>query len=244
MANSNTSRYFFGTVLLCFGLVLLLDVFLYIPNHIYFVIFSLKNLLILLGVFLFIKNKQNLGSLFLIGIGIFLHIIDFFDVDLTDFTLPIFLIGLGIYLLSNRKVTRKEKLAPAEPLHIDEEKTEPSSSSGNVEYIDQFSFLGSYKQVYGSRIMGGKVRCILANTKVDLTHSQLHNHQIVLDLSSIFGNVDIYIPKEWALKSKMTVILGSFTDNAHHLTNLRLENQDLVILNGVASFGSVKVYRV
>lgn len=256
MSAKHTTRYFFGTLLLLFGLILFLDVFLIIPNRIYSIIFNWKNIIILLGIFLLFKDRGNRGGIILIVIGVTFHLARLFRLDLSDFVFPILFMAGGIYLLVNVSSKKKAKDDIEEIDFKDIPSEEPNSnnpsdaedtqahSTNDLEYIDQFSFFGSYKQTYNRQIVAGKVISLFANSKVDLSQATVNNKQTVLDISCIFGNVDIYIPKEWAIKSQMAVFLGSFSDNAHHLTNLRLENQDLIILKGVVTFGSVRVFRV
>lgn len=176
-----------GLLLILIGTFLLLqnlDV-LYIPD----ILYSWPMILVLIGVFNAASGNWKGGLLFL-GVGVFFLLNGYFHLNFRDLW-PVFLILLGLMFFIRSK-----------------------NRSGEIRdnFFDQITIFGGVeKQVSSQALEGGKVTSIFGGSNIDLRKSKTVNNAAV-DIITVFGGCEIWVPKEWNVKVDMVSIFGGFED--------------------------------
>ncbi|MGN0383208.1 MAG: LiaF domain-containing protein, partial [Eubacterium sp.] len=78
-------------------------------------------------------------------------------------------------------------------------------------------------------IFGG-VKCDLRNAIID--------SDVVINTSSTFGGIEIYVPSNVKVKIKSTPIFGGVSNKANTKTD---ENSHTIYINGIVVFGGVEI---
>lgn len=151
------------------------------------------------------------------GVGALLH------VSIMRFVIAIILIVLGVRLVIRGK-------------HGDKD-FEIIKSTSSEDFINEVNIFSATEKVVNSQnFKGGKISMIFSGGKIDLSNVKTNEKIINIEATSIFGGMDIIIPKGWKVSSQGTSILGGF--------DIRVESgEGEVTLNikGLALFGGVKI---
>lgn len=112
-----------------------------------------------------------------------------------------------------------------------------SKSVSNEDFINEINVFSATNKVINSEsFKGGKITMIFSGGKIDLSNTKTTEKTIEIEATSIFGGVDIIVPKNWKVNSEGTSIFGGF--------DTKIEGGDgEVVLNlkGTAFFGGVKI---
>lgn len=198
-----SGKFFWGLILILLGGGLLLDqlnifdfgdiISLYWPS-----------LLIILGIIgLFDRKSSKTGNVIIITLGALLQLnrLDYVDIDIFRLFFPLILIIVGLSIIFS-KGTRKHS-SPVEP-------EEWTNENANMEdTVDLFAMLSGNSALNQSfNFKGGKATAILGAIDLDLRQAQLHNNQAFLDVTALFGGVEIVVPDTWRVELNGTPILG------------------------------------
>jgi hypothetical protein len=119
-----------------------------------------------------------------------------------------------------------------------------NSNSFNRQSIDSSDFLratailgGFNRRCPSQQFRGGDVTAIMGGGKVDLREARLRDNAANIDVVALMGGVEILVPPNWIVESRLTPILGGFVDRT------RQENQatQRLIINGTAIMGTITV---
>jgi predicted membrane protein len=88
---------------------------------------------------------------------------------------------------------------------------------------------------------GGKLFAIFGGYEIDLTKADIAQDEVLLDVTAIFGGIDIRVPPHWRIVSKVTPILGGFEDKTDYPKADLPGGQKTLILQGLAMFGGIEV---
>lgn len=198
-----SGKFFWGLILILLGGGLLLDQ-LNLLNFAYIIRLYWPSLLIILGLIgLFDRKSSKTGNLILIVIGALLQLnrLDYVDIDVFRLVFPVILIIVGLSVIFG-KGSRKHS-SPVEP-----EKW--VNENANMEdTVDLFAILSGNSIINQSlNFKGGKATAILGGINLDLRQAQLYNNQAFLDVTALFGGVEIHVPDTWRVELKGTPILG------------------------------------
>ena len=166
-------------------------------------------ILLILGVLLLLDN---------------LYIIDFYIWEYW----PILLILAGLAMLRASRRYRGGQPSGSSP----QASAEGSSLRG-------FALLGGQHIVSTNNdFQGGNVSAILGGCKVDLRGAAIKGDRAVLDLFTVWGGIEVLVPRTWAVQFEGFPILGGFDDKTH--PNPQEELKRLVI-RGTAIMGGIEV---
>lgn len=152
---------------------------------------------------------------------------------------PIILVVLGISIVFNRG----RGLAPRYYCKIDlnkgAKKEGEGSRASSDDRLDESTIFGSIsKKITNKSFKGGTVSVIFGGAEIDLRSAQLAEEGATLDISSIFGGVDLRIPESWVVQTRSSAILGGVDakySNTEDNTGKRL------VINAAAIFGGVDI---
>jgi hypothetical protein len=231
---NNTGRILGGLFIVAIGLILFArQAGMDFPRW----IFSFETVLIALGLYLGIRHSfRGFGWLIPVLIGGFLLIDDFYPYyDIRDFTWPLIVIGLGLFIIfRSGKRTRDWRKWDASQAY-----TENSAD----DYFDSnVVFGGVKKNVISKNFRGGEAVTVFGGTEINLMQADL-NGAIVLELTQIFGGTKLIVPPHWKVQTKdMVAVFGGVEDKRPMLGNPSGEETNKVlILKGTCLFGGIDI---
>lgn len=215
-----------GIVILCIGLFFFVDKLnVDLPRW----IFSWPMLLILIGVVMGAKHKfQGPGWIILILVGgVFLvNDIVHFDWNIRRFMWPAIMIVVGIYLIGKAS-TRKQQ--------YDEYLAEPGVT--NDDYLQSTAvFSSTNKVVLSKNFKGGNVTTVFGGTELNFMQADI-NGEAVLDITTLFGGVEIVVPANWDVKMDVNTVFGGIEDK--RMIQAMHNSGKILIIKGSCTFGGV-----
>lgn len=235
---NNNSKILIGVLLIIIGVFSIAGNFLHMPFHFTSYLFSLPGLMMLVGVVILIKHKNSLGGVVLVAVGGFWFLSRYSDFHVKYWLMeywPILLILFGIYIILKRdghsKINSFNDSQPTDKMDID--------------YIDEVTILGSGRKVLNStNFRGGKVTTVFGGVNIDLHECSLAEGTNSIDLTIIFGGVDLIVPRDWKIIVNVTSIFGGFDDKRIIDFNQIQESNKVLIISGFVLFGggNLKTY--
>jgi len=225
-AHRTQGRIFWGLMLICLGVLFLLDQmgrldFGDLVGRFWPVIFIIIGVSILLS-----NNFKNVGSgIFFILFGAFFLLLRMrvFDRAVWHYIWPLAIIATGLWLLL-QPVWRPRK-------------NESSGPGGDDLAISQV-FSGSVRKVESQNFRGGKADVVFGSAEIDLRAAKLAGGQATLVLSVVFGGIEVYVPRDWQVVLEGSPVLGSI--DSHKKAATVPATQTLTV-KGSAVFGSIEV---
>ena len=107
--------------------------------------------------------------------------------------------------------------------------------NGENSYCATFS--GQNVNFDGEKFTGADLTAIFGGVKCDLRKAIIES-DVVINASSTFGGIDIYVPSNVKIKTKSTSIFGGVENKANTTED---ENSHTIYINGTALFGGVEV---
>ena len=152
------------------------------------------------------------------GVGALLHI------SIIQFIFALILIAFGVKLITGE---RKERVT-------DPKISREPSTENKINEVNIFSVVE--KSIRSDNFKGGKIVMIFSGGKIDLSDSKTMEKSIDLETISIFGGLEIVIPKNWKIGSQGTSILGGFDIKTNEG-----DSENTLNIKGLALFGGVKI---
>ncbi len=176
------------------------------------------------------KENEKTGNLIglLIGVALLLacqNIVRFDLIWKLAFPTILVIIGLSIIFKDtfNHKVTEEIK-------KINEK------NKGANEYCATFS--GQDVNFDGEEFKGSTLTAVFGGVKCDLRKAIINENQVI-NCSSIFGGIDIYVPSDVKVKIKSSSIFGGASDDRKEKNEK--EDSKTIYINATCIFGGVEV---
>ena len=194
-------------------------------------------ILIALGVVRLVDSHGSASLVWgglLAGIGGLL-LLDNLDILYFDWRLfwPAILIGLGILMLlrttqwSQRRAGDGSGPAP------------PPGDSGTLNLWTMFG--GGERNITAQDFRGGQISVMFGGYEINLRAATLAGGQATIDVSAMFGGVEIEIPDTWIAEVKGTGLFGAFVDDTRPPSVEQTPAPPRLIVTGYAMFGGVTV---
>jgi predicted membrane protein len=221
-AHRTQGRIFWGLMLICLGVLFLLDQmgrldFGDLVGRFWPVIFIIIGVSILLS-----NNFKNVGSgIFFILFGAFFLLLRMriFDRAVWHYIWPLAIIVTGLWLLLQPMWHPRKNVS-----------SEVGGDDLNISQV----FSGSARKVESQNFRGGKADVVFGSAEIDLRAARLAGGQAVLVLSAVFGGIEIFVPRDWQIVLEGTPVLGSI--ESHKKAGTIPPTQTLTI-KGSAVFG-------
>ena len=175
------------------------------------------------------KEREKTGNIIGLVIGIVLLLV---CQEILSFSLvrkllfPLILIILGLSIIFKDIIGNKVNI---EIKKLNEKKTE-----GN-EYCATFS---SQDLKFDDEKFGGAdLTAVFGGVSCDIRRAVIEE-DIVINTSSIFGGVDIYVPENVKVKVKSSSMFGGVLDNKGHSQNAEAHT---IYINAICLFGGVEI---
>lgn len=173
------------------------------------------------------KDEDKSGNLIglIIGLCLLLGCLNIIEFTLIwKLMVPAILVMIGLSFIFKDILNNKVK-KEIKKLNKKEEKEYCSCFSGQtIDFNDE-----EFKGCYISAVFGG-VKCDLKNAII--------KKDVVIDVNSIFGGVDILVPEDVNVKISSTAIFGGVSDERKNKTN---DGKHTIYINATAMFGGVEI---
>ena len=175
------------------------------------------------------KDDQKTGNIIglLIGIALLLACQNILDFNLVwKLTFPIILVIIGISIIFKDSLGGKVN---------NEIKKLNKKRDGENSYCATFA--GQNVKFDEEIFTGADLTAVFGGVKCDLRNAII-NSDVVINASSTFGGIEIYVPSNVKIKIKSIPIFGGVDNKANTKTD---ENSHTIYINGTAIFGGVEI---
>ncbi len=220
----NIRKIFSGLIFLIIGFILLLNNFNFIPEIYKEYLFSWEAILLIVGLFLILgKSGRFIGSLVII-FSLFSFFTHYFhwEISIGKVFFPALLILIGLSIIFKRSWHQRKSMH--------------SNYKGTLGYIDETIIFSGSEILYTEPIFkGGNITSIFGGCKLDLSRTTLPEGTTTLDITAIFGGIEITVPDGWKVVNKVTGVFGAFEDKRYN----KLANSNIyeLVITGTAIFG-------
>lgn len=174
-------------------------------------------------------NRDKMGNLISLCIGVLLLLC---CRDILDFTMfwkllfPIIIVLIGVKMVFGSFFDRKTERI------INDMKVE-----GGEYRCKAAVFSGESMNFSGEVFQGAELNAIFGGLKCDLRNAVI-NQDSVIDVSAIFGGIDIYVPENINVKVGTTSLFGGVTNKVENYHN---PSAPTIYIKGTCMFGGVDI---
>lgn len=116
--------------------------------------------------------------------------------------------------------------------------TSTESSSEDQLFVDTV-FGGIDRNVISKDFKGGRVNCVFGGAEINLLNADIQG-TVVLEVTAVFGGIDLTVPAKWKVQTEITAILGGVEDK-RAMNEESLNTDKVLILKGEAIFGGIEI---
>lgn len=132
-----------------------------------------------------------------VGAWIFLDRLGWVDMNLWDMLVPGLLLFVGGSLVYRAIKGPRVEVRPEDP----------------AEFVRSFAFMSGCEVRPVSRpFRGADLSAVMGGVKLDLCDARMEGDTAVIDVFVFWGAVEIFVPPDWSVTSKVTTLLGGFID--------------------------------
>ena len=215
-----------GIILICVGIVLGLNALDITNINLFFD--GWWTLFIIVPCFIdLFKDKDKTGNIVGIIIGLFLllscqNLIDFSS--LWKMIVPVVLIIIGLsFIFKNMFSDNVKKI-----------KEINKNNKSDKEVIAVFS--SQKVNVSDEKFEGATISCVFGGVSLDLRDAKI-NSDVVINASSVFGDIDVLVPDNIDVKVNSTAIFGGVDNKIKNNS----ENKKTIYINATCIFGGVDI---
>ncbi|MDD6880914.1 MAG: LiaF-related protein [Firmicutes bacterium] len=217
-----------GIILIVIGLALAGNIFNLFRIHIFFD--GWWTLFIIIPSIIGITNEGpktgNIISL-IVGILLFLACRGLFDFAIIwKLLLPIIIVGIGISMIF-KDVFNKE---------VSEKITSLNKNMGSDNDFAA-TFSGQDINFDGENFKGANLNAVFGSLKMDISDAIIED-DVVINATSIFGGIDIFVPKGYKVKIKSNSIFGGVSNNKKNSAD---NDAHVIYINATCMFGGVEI---
>jgi len=184
-------------------------------------------ILIIIGVIHFAnrKNVSDFSGWFFILLGGFFLLIQnkIVNWEFVGKFWPVFLIVLGLSIILHRKNPVSE--------------SEPDAEKYNS--ITGIALFSGYKKKLSSKAFRrGKITALFGSAEIDLSKSYLNRSGAELELTAVFGGIDLIIPQDWNIELNSSAVFGGVGNKSQ---NPSISEGKILKIRANAVFGGIDI---
>lgn len=176
-----------------------------------------------------LNEKDKTGNIIglIIGVVLLLGVQNIIDFDLIwKLILPVIIIIVGLSLIFGNNLNKK----------INNEIKKINNKKGkNEEYCSTFS--EQKIDFDDEEFKGVSLTAVFGGITLDLRKAKI-NEDVVINTTSVFGGIDIYVPDNIKIKVKSTSIFGGVDNKKNKNDN---EKEHIIYINASCIFGGVDI---
>jgi predicted membrane protein len=173
------------------------------------------------------KSANRWGWVFIgIGAWIFLNKIGWIDLNFWQLIFPLCLLALGGTLVWRAFAARSG--AESAPV-VDE----------HSEYIRSFAVMsGTELRPVSRPFRGADLSAVMAGIKIDLCDARMEGDVATIELFAFWGGMEIYVPPDWTVTSKVATLMGGFVDKRRPTSTIPTKT---LIITGFVVMSGIEV---
>lgn len=239
--SSKSPSLFLGIILMLAGILFLSFNFGWVDLALRKVLFSWPMIFIVLGLFSLLKQEWG-GAIFgLIFGGFFLlpiieraypESLSFLNDNFTQNYWPLLLILLGFAVIVRVSLRKKR---------ISRKRHSREFIEGTNGYYHRKVLFGGNEDIFLEPIFtGGEIETIFGGVSADFRKSSLPEGETYLNVQAIFGGVELFLPEDWVVDTKINAIMGGVENK--RFTNVKSgERAKKLIITGDVIFGGCEI---
>jgi predicted membrane protein len=225
-----STRLVVGIVIVCIGLILLADNLGWFDAR--YILRSLWPLaLVCVGVAM-VRSPDHRRSrswgwvLITVGIWLFLERLDLFHVSLWHLLVP------GLLLFVGGTLVWRAIHGPPKAQAI-------SGADDHVEFVRSFALMSACELRPVSRpFRGADLTAVMGGIKLDLADARMEADSANVEVFAFWGGIEIHVPPDWTVTSKVTTLLGGFVDKRRPTSVVPTKT---LIVRGMVVMGGIEV---
>jgi predicted membrane protein len=193
-------------------------------------------ILVFIGTTMLINNqtriqRQRLGWIFVIvGGWIFVNRLGWIDISIFKLLLPALLLFVGGTL-----VWRAFNAPKGESKMV----SLTNAEEPQAEFTRSFAVMSSNELRPVSRpFRGADLSAVMAGVKLDLIDARMEADSANIEVFAFWGGMEIYVPADWTVVSKVTTLMGGFIDKRRPTTVLPTKT---LIITGLVLMGGIEI---
>jgi predicted membrane protein len=157
-------------------------------------------------------RRQRLGwVLIAVGGWIFLNKLGWVDVSIIKLLFPAMLLTVGGMLVWRAFSAPKLSVASTSSL--------PQQEEQHAEFMRCFAVISSNELRPVSRpFRGADLSAVMAGIKLNLLDARMETETASIEVFAFWGGMEIYVPPEWTVVSKVATLMGGFIDKRRPTT--------------------------
>ncbi|MBL1212691.1 MAG: hypothetical protein HND52_04915 [Ignavibacteriae bacterium] len=245
--NSSNGRYWLGIILIVLGAFFIAENFDLLPYRFVDYVFQWEFILIFAGIVILFNSKDSFLGLLLIGIGALFFLSDILDYSVGRMIRDYWSVGLillGLYIIIKRGGSSKFETDDQRNINDPDNTGDKTKQENqyNIDMIDNFEiFSGASKRINSNNFRGGKITSIMAGPEFDFTDSILAEGTNILEITAIFGAIELVIPNEWNVIINVTAIFGGIDDKRKYISKSDGQSKGTLIIKGLVLFGGGEI---
>ncbi len=161
-----------------------------------------------------------------IGIWLFLDRIGWVHVSLWHLVLP------GLLLFVGGTLVWRAINGPPKPQPI-------SSVEDHVEFVRSFALMSGCELRPVSRpFRGADLTAVMGGIKLDLADARMEGDSATVEVFAFWGGIEIHVPPDWTVTSKVTTLLGGFVDKRRPTSVVPTKT---LVVSGMVVMGGIEV---
>ncbi len=224
-----SSRLVLGGIIVAIGVLLLLGNLGWVDAR--WLVRALWPLtLVVAGVAMLRDSRQRRGNpwpwvLICGGVWLFADNMDWVAFNFWDLLVPAVLVFIGTRLIyrsgPNSRGHKSSSESTERPPSSEAFDSSPTSENLRLprkdkspEFIRSMAFM-SYVDLHPVMhpFNGGDLSAIMGGIKLDLRDTPMDGDEVILDVFTFWGGIEIFVPPDWTVSSKLTTLIGGFVDN-------------------------------
>jgi predicted membrane protein len=251
-----SARFAIGVAIIALGALFLFDSFGWIESR-YVLRQAWPLIFVVIGISILSKRREGRRrkegwAFIVVGLWIFLSKIGLLDLSLWGILFPLVLLFVG-GMLVYRSLSPPRPSVSFDPIDAPKQNASPDAAAGSAftsgtsyardeehaEYIRTFSMLsGSELRPMSRPFRGADLSAVLGGVNLDLTSARMEGDVARIDVFAFCGGIEIHVPPDWTVTSKVATLLGGFSDKRRPTTTLPTKT---LIIDGFAIMGGIEV---
>lgn len=185
-------------------------------------------ILIVIGLWhILVHNFRQLGTgIILIAIGGAFMLIKWgiLGIDFWKFFWPALIISVGLWILFKPRFKGYEGKIPG---------------FKEADLDDFVLFAGIKRRLESKEFHGGKATALFGGIEIDFYNAKLAGNQATVDLTAMFGGIDVRVPRNWKVVVDSHALLGGVDDK--HKTDSPDQIEATLFIKATAIFGGIDI---
>jgi predicted membrane protein len=116
-------------------------------------------------------------------------------------------------------------------------KPEVAQRDDHAEFVRSFALMSGCELRPVSRpFRGADLTAVMGGIKLDLTDARMEGDNATVEVFAFWGGIEIYVPPDWTVTSKVTTLMGGFIDKRRPtsvLPNKTLIVRGMIVMSGI-----------